>query len=85
MIQHFFDSTQKVRFSIVLLVWYVHAHVATVPTLVVPYENSLMEGVESRFKALIDTKVSGPSCSRKQDLIFVQYRRSCNFWINRGL
>ncbi|KAF9568412.1 hypothetical protein CPC08DRAFT_739654 [Agrocybe pediades] len=28
---------------------------ATVPVLVVPYENSLTDGVESRYKALVDT------------------------------
>jgi len=71
----------------VLLVCYVHALVATVPTLVVPYEDSLTEGVESRFRALIDTKVSGgpQSCTRKHNLIFLQNRPSWNFWINHGL
>ncbi|KAJ3506893.1 hypothetical protein NLJ89_g6613 [Agrocybe chaxingu] len=29
---------------------------ATVPTLIVPYENSLTEGIESRYKALTETK-----------------------------
>lgn len=77
MIQHFSDSTQKVRFSRVLLVCYVHARVATVPTLVVPYENSLTEGVESRFKALIDTEVSKARPARGNiDFNFLQYRPS---------
>ncbi|KAF8905560.1 hypothetical protein CPB84DRAFT_1676689 [Gymnopilus junonius] len=34
---------------------------ATVPVLVVPYENSLGEDTESRYKALIETKVGTPS------------------------
>ena len=48
----------------VLLVRYVHALVATVPTLVVPYEDSLTDGIESRFKALVDTKVSAGRSAR---------------------
>lgn len=37
---------------------YTCVDLATLPTLLVPYENSLTEDVESRYKALTDAKVS---------------------------
>ena len=57
MTQRFFGSTPKVRLLHMICPSDAHSSTATVPVLVVPYENSLSEDTESRYKALIETKV----------------------------
>ena len=54
-------STPKVAFITHLLaISYPHVRLGTVPTLVVPFENTLTAEMESRYKAITDIEASPP-------------------------
>ena len=56
----------------------------TVPTLVVPLEKTLSPEIESRYKAIQDTRVSAESILGAQ-YIPTMFRRSSSSWTNPAL
>lgn len=69
MTQPFFVSIPQVSNDYDFVTPFQTGLVATVPTLLVPYDDSLTSGLESRYKSLTDTKV---------DLsIEIEYLSSC--------